>query len=633
MKNLFKSNHLILLLLALLTAMLIIPRTAHAAVEAPAVDWRKCFGGTGVDSAKSIQPTSDGGYVIAGTTDSNNNGDVSGNHGEKDAWIVKTNSSGVIEWAKCYGGSSIEYANSIIQTSDGGFVFVGSTGSSDFDVIGIHSDLYADAWIVKLNSNGEIEWRNCFGGTHNDTYEQVIQTEDNGYIAVGNTLSSDGDITGKHGSKDIIAVKYSSSGAVQWKKCLGGNYDDTAFSVHQTNDNGCILAGDTNSTADGDVTGLHGTSYDAWVVKLDADGNIAWKKCYGGSSHERAYRIWQTSDSGYIMAGQTKSNDEDVSGNHNPSTYDAWVVKMNSAGSIEWQKCYGGTSDDYFISVQELTNSYLIAGSTLSSDGDLVGQESIGAWLMRISASGTIIWQKCYGGAFQQAASLNNTYVAAGGNMAASEPDFHGNWDAWVVKLNPEIPKSTNANLSSLTINGMTVPGFDKNTLVYDIGDVVCSKTTLDIAALPEDSHTTVTGETGTQTFAYGVNEYTIKVTAEDDETEKTYTIRASKTSTSKSKAIYVIPGIMGSELFTSAGQQLWLSPGINPAWTGDEAEKMKCLPDGTSKYDVVGKDLNLDDDNYGTYLPFEPADNTYDLLLSRLINAKPDYQAIFFPL
>jgi len=166
---------------------------------------------------------------VAGETWSND-GDVSGNHGGSDYWVVKLNSSGDIEWQKCLGGTNSDggifndYIYSIQQTSDGGFIMACETMSNDGDVSGNHGSY--DAWVVKLNSLGDIEWQKCLGGTNRDIANSIQQTSDGGFIVAGYTYSNDGDVSGNHGYCDAWVVKLNSSGDIEWQKCLGGtNWD------------------------------------------------------------------------------------------------------------------------------------------------------------------------------------------------------------------------------------------------------------------------------------------------------------------------------------------------------------------------------------------------------------------------
>jgi hypothetical protein len=352
---------------------------SHA--QAPAIEWQKCLGGTADDFANSIQQTSDGGFIVAGETRSND-GDVSGNHGKSDAWVVKLNSLGDILWKKCLGGTGNDYARSIQQISDGGFILTGYTNSNNGDVSGNNG--YYDAWVVKLNSSGDILWQKCLGGTYDDYARSIQQTSDTGFILAGYTFSNDGDVSGNHGFSDAWVVKLNSSGDIIWQKCFGGTNEDYAYSIQQTSDSGFIVAGYTFSN-DGDVSGYHGY-FDYWVVKLNSSGDIEWQKCLGGTYYDYAYSIQQTSNGGFIVAGSTNSNNGDVSGYH--GYFDYWVVKLNSSGDIEWQKCLGGTNNDYANSIQQTSDGgFIVAGYTESNDGDVSGYHGgdYDAWVVKLN--------------------------------------------------------------------------------------------------------------------------------------------------------------------------------------------------------------------------------------------------------
>ncbi len=380
----------------------------------PSIEWQRCLGGSRGDVAYSIQQTADGGFIVAGWTASSD-GDVSGWHEGyddydgtplPDSWLVKLDSAGNIIWQKSLGGSDSDWAHSIQQTADGGFIVAGESHSNNGDVSGWHEgyDHYgyhtSDYWIVKLDSAGEIEWQKCLGGSDDDFARSIQQTADGGYIVAGYSASNDGDVSGHHpggcGDPDGIwyeypdcwIVKLNSAGEIEWQKILGGSRDDWAYSIQQTTDGGYIVAGCSRSN-DGDVSGHHGrTDYpDFWIVKLNSAGEIEWQKTLGGSRDDWAYSIQQTTDGGFIVAGWSSSNDGDISGNHGRT--DFWVVKLNSTGDIEWQRCLGGTADDGAHSIQQTADGgFIVAGGSCSNDGDVSGN--------------------------------------------------HGGWDFWIVKLSPE---------------------------------------------------------------------------------------------------------------------------------------------------------------------------------------------------
>ena len=348
------------------------------------IQWQRALGGTKEDEARSIQQTSDGGYIVAGWTFSND-GNVSGNHGGSDFWIIKLDRSGNIQWQKTLGGSENDYAYSIQQTSDGGYIVVGYTTSNDEDVSGNHGERSfwgwwpEDAWIVKLDSKGNIQWQRSLGGSDDDAAYSVQQTSDGGYIVAGCTSSNDGDVNvlEKHLKADIWIIKLDKKGNLQWQRILGGSSDECPNAILQTQDGGYVIAGHTFSK-DGDVYGFHKGVFsgDAWIVKLDKRGNTQWQKTLGGFDSDEAYSVLQTPDGGYIIAGYTCSSNGDVSENHGGD--DFWIVKLNKNERIEWQKTLGGSDDEEAYSIQRTTDGgYVVAGYTESNDYDVSGNHGL----------------------------------------------------------------------------------------------------------------------------------------------------------------------------------------------------------------------------------------------------------------
>ncbi|WP_293896497.1 kelch repeat-containing protein [Flavobacterium sp.] len=410
--------------------------------QAPSIQWQKTLGGTGYDNANSIQQTADGGYIVTGNTQSND-GDLTGNHGGQDVWVMKLNSVGTIQWQKTLGGTGNETSNSIQQTTDGGYILAGSTTSNNGDVSGNHGS--NDFWVVKLNSAGIIQWQKALGGLSNDQGYSVRQTSDDGYIVVGSTTSVDGDVIGgvSGNATDIWVVKLNSVGDITMQKKLGGLGNEIAYSVQQTSD-GYLLAGSTDLSSNTFVVGNGG--YDAWVMKINNSGSIIWKKAYGGNSDDYFYSIQQTTDGNYILAGSSDSNNGDVTGNHGGD--DFWVVKIfSSNGDVQWQNSFGGTGGEKAKSVQQTTDGgYIIVGATDSSDGDLAGNNigvgGANTWIVKLYNNGTLQWQETLegsgaeiGNSIQQ--TTDGGYIIAGFTNS-NDGDVignHGNFDAWVVKL------------------------------------------------------------------------------------------------------------------------------------------------------------------------------------------------------
>jgi hypothetical protein len=259
---------------------------------------------------------------------SSNNGNITGNHGPDDSWVAKLDSGGSIEWQRCLGGTQEDVTFNVQLTRDGGYILAGNTWSNDGDVSGNHGN--CDFLIFKITSTGFIQWQKSLGGTRPDYGTSVTQTKDGGFIFSGYTLSNDGDVSGNHGLYDAWVGKLDSAGILLWQKCLGGIENDYAYSILQTRGGSYTVAGATRSN-DGDVSGNHGDR-DSWIVNLDTVGVINWQVCIGGGFDEEAYSIHQTNDGGYIVGGFSNSNDGDVSGNN--GGYDFWIVKLSTDSTI-----------------------------------------------------------------------------------------------------------------------------------------------------------------------------------------------------------------------------------------------------------------------------------------------------------
>ncbi|MBK8912338.1 MAG: hypothetical protein IPM61_13535 [Chlorobi bacterium] len=437
-------------------------QSSPAQEPAPAIQWQQSLGGLGEDVAYSIEQTSDGGYIAAGYSYSTD-GDVTGNHGGVDCWVAKFTSAGAIEWQKSLGGSSLDYAKSIQQTNDGGYIVAGYSQSNDGDVTGNHGGV--DYWIVKLTSAGVIQWQKSLGGSRGNYATSIAQTSDGGYIIAGYSSSTDGNVTGNHGSTDYWIVKLTSVGAIQWQKSLGGSGGEEAHSITQTSDGGYIVAGWSSST-DGDVTGNHGST-DYWIVKLTNGGAIQWQKSLGGSGQENAASIAQASDGGYIVAGWSSSTDGDVTGNHGSSDY--WIVKLTNTGVIQWQQALGGSGGEEARSITQTSDGgYIVAGASWSSDGDVSGHyKEADYWVVKLTSVGAMEWQKSFGGnSNDYATSIKQTsdggYVIAG-YSASNDGDVtrhYGvskNYDYWIVKLLSADPPD--GKFTSLLLQGVDPSG------------------------------------------------------------------------------------------------------------------------------------------------------------------------------
>ena len=406
----------------------------------PSIQWQRSMGGTSVERANAIKPTSDGGYITVGYTWSNN-GDVSGNHGSTDFWVVKLAANGVIQWQKCLGGSNNEVAYSVCQTFDGGYMVAGNTLSNNGDVTGYHSSY--DCWITKLSPAGALQWQKCLGGTLQDYAQCIIQTSDSGYALAGYSNSVDADVSGNHGGMDFWVVRLNASGDTLWTKSLGGPGNDYGNSIVQSTNGSFIVAGYATSGG-GQVSGYRGGAGDFWVVKLSSTGSVVWKNCYGGSLQDNACSVKQTRDGGYILAGNSNSINYDVSGTH--GFQDFWVIKLSSSGTINWQIALGGSSNDYACDIiQTNDGGFLAGGYTASNNMNVSGNHGgYDYWAAKLTENGVFSWQKCFGGtgndyAYSCGQGSDGSYVLAGYTLS-NDNDVSGGQgqdDFWIATFSP----------------------------------------------------------------------------------------------------------------------------------------------------------------------------------------------------
>ena len=413
--------------------------------EEGSIAFVKNFGGSGAEFFYSVQETSDGGYVAVGYSDSID-GDLTGlNKGGRDCIIVKYNSSGDIDWNKNFGGTSSDSFGSVQETSDGGYIVVGYSQSTDVDLLGLNKG-GQDAIIVKYDSSGNVIWNKNFGGSSSDNFEDVKTTGDGGYIVVGYSYSTNGDLTGLNkGSEDAIIVKYDSSGNVVWNKNFGGNYLELFINVVTTLDGGGYVAVGYSSSTDGDLTGLYkgGSGNDAIIVKYDSSGNVVWNKNFGGTGDDTFSGMALTMDGGYIAVGSSSSTNGDLT-SLNKGSLDAITVKYDSSGNVVWNKNFGGTGAETFYGVAQTSDGgYMAVGQSTSADGDITGlnKGSSDAIIVKYDSSGNVVWNKNFGGSnydtFRGGALTSDGGYTTVGYSMSNDGDFTSNKgmsDAFIVK-------------------------------------------------------------------------------------------------------------------------------------------------------------------------------------------------------
>jgi hypothetical protein len=355
--------------------------------------WTKTYGpNIGDDQGWSIQNTSDGGYIAAGYSDSFGAGDY-------DMYLIKTDVNGNVIWETTYGGIDDEKCATVQQSSDDKFIIVGSTQS--FGAGG--NDIY----IVKTGIQMDTVWTNTYGGTGDDRGFAVQQTSNNNYIVVGKTTSF-----GLRGdSADVYLIHTDVDGNTIWTQTYGGTGDDGGYSVNQTTDGGYIITGYTNSYGAG--------RSDVYLVKTDADGDTNWTRTYGGSANDGGYSVNRTTDGGYIITGYTYP--------FGVLRSEVYLIKTNSSGDTAWTKTYGWVDDDEGFSVNQTSDGgYIITGYTYRIDQNDV-------YLIKTNANGDTIWTKTYGSA-KDDGGCSVYQTSDGGYIITGYTNPFDNYDVYLIK-------------------------------------------------------------------------------------------------------------------------------------------------------------------------------------------------------
>jgi len=377
--------------------LIVLPDTTLFA-QAPNTLWSKIYGGSGNDDGYSVQQTTDGGFIIAGITNSFG-------AGSRDVWLIKTDSNGDTQWERTFGGSDWDAAYSVQQTSDGGYIIAGTTksfgaGSYDF-------------WLIRTDSNGDTQWERTFGGSDDDKAYSVQQTTDGGYIITGYTKSYG------NGSADVWLIKTNSSGYTLWSKTFGGYDIDSGSSVQQTSDGGYIIAGHTRPFSVG--------TYDVLLIKTYSNGSTQWERTFGGSDDDDANSVQQTTDGGYILTGGTYS--------YGAGAHDVWLIRTDANGSALWTEAFGGGGYDLGYSVQQTSDGgFIIGGSTTS-----FGPGPFAVWLIKTDNNGVMLWTKTWGGSgLEVGHSVQQT--SDGGYIITGGTDSYGaGWhDVFLVKVDAD---------------------------------------------------------------------------------------------------------------------------------------------------------------------------------------------------
>jgi hypothetical protein len=293
--------------------------------------WYRTFGGTSYDRAFAVQQTADGGYIIAGETSSMG-------YGGKDIYLVKTDASGNLEWHYPYGGAYDDYAQSVVQTSDGGYVVTGYTGSYGN---------YGDVVIMKVDADGDMLWVKHYGGSDVDKGWSIKETADGGFIIAGHSYSF-----GTGLDPDIYIIRTDANGDTLWTRVYGDTDDEVAYGVDFTPDGGYVFAGFKG-------LGYPFKEYDVYLMKTNSAGSKIWDSTFGLDDDDYARSIKTTANGTFYIAGSTNSF-------WSAGGYDVYVLHVDEDGDVIWEEAVGATYSDHGFSIDESTywNGPVVAGYT-----------------------------------------------------------------------------------------------------------------------------------------------------------------------------------------------------------------------------------------------------------------------------
>jgi len=375
--------------------------------------WARSYDSAGADDGiSSIAETSDGGYIVAGTTNN-----VIGAF--QSAWIAKLDANGNAQWQKAFGDATNDDAfESVQQTADGGYVAAGGTHLGGIGGLNF--------WVVKLDADGIRQWETIYGGALEDTAYAIQELAGGGYIVVGTTDSFGA------GNLDVYYTFLNAAGAVTSTQTVGTAGNDYAYSVQQTTDLGYIVAGATGN--------------DYWLIKINSLGNVNWENTYGGVNSDIAYSVRQTIDGGFIVLGHTLS--------FGAGQYDMWALKTDKDGLLAgpglWQNAYGGASNDHGFSVKQTADGgYILAGITQSFG--LIREDG---WLVKIDSAGLGEWANRYGNLGLDDRFYDVLERAGGGYFAAGRMEAAADFHAWALNL--DLTGGIDASCTEIVATGGT---------------------------------------------------------------------------------------------------------------------------------------------------------------------------------
>ena len=385
------------------------------------------FGGALNESAQAVVATPNGGFAVLGHTQSEDGDLEEKTNASFDLWLLQFDAQGDLLWDRTYGGVGNERAADLVLRPEGGFVLLGS--QENLEIGSPNPDL----WVLGVDANGTLQWEQSFGYSGADYGTQLLATKEGSYLLSGvlDVTASNGlgnkKRTRKHAGGDYWVLKLDRSGQLLWRNYFGGLQTDTPYGLAETMDGGYLIVGSSDS-ADTDITNNIG-SYDAWVVKINEDGQKLWERNYGGSQIDNAYGIRPAENGSFVLIGDSRSTDLPRAPNKGGA--DLWFWEIASDGTLLNEKTFGGSSFEVGHSIERITNKqWLIAGSSRSSEGDLmVNQGQNDLWTLVLDNKGEqVLWQQTLGGSqidfAYDATQLSNGTVVTVGESSSADGDL-----------------------------------------------------------------------------------------------------------------------------------------------------------------------------------------------------------------
>ena len=452
--------------------------------QAPVKLWDYRFGGGADEELKSIEQTTDGGYILGGSSLSGISGDkTQASRGSWDYWIVKIDSNGIKQWDATFGGSNEDRLGVVRQTPDGGYIlggysWSGATGDKTQESWG-----FTDYWVVKTDQNGVKEWDYRYGGTGYDYGYTIDLTSDGGYVVggvAGSALSGDISIVAR-GGYDQWFIKIDALGIKEWDARFGGTDTDELYSIEQTTDGGFISGADSESPANFDKTQSNWGQNDYWIVKSNSEGAKEWDVRFGGTGFDYMKALQQTTDEGYLLSGYSTSLGNGDKTQWTQGANDYWIVKTDYSGNKQWDVRFGGIFDEYLSSAkQTLDRGFIFGGWTYSPIGGDVTESSRGFedfWIVKTDPIGVKQYDQRLGGpGSDYLTCLRQTsdsgyifggYTNSGIGFEKSQTS-QGGFDYWIVKTASDQLVAECGTPSYLNVTNVTAT--TANLVWYDAG-------------------------------------------------------------------------------------------------------------------------------------------------------------------